>query len=45
MQIIKNAYTVKNENTAEKSSGMTGIKRKFTDIYMAIFKLEKKYTK
>ena len=45
MQIIKNAYTVKNENTEEKSSGMTGIKRKFTDIYMAIFKLEKKYTK
>lgn len=45
MQIIKNAYTVKNENTAEKSTGLTGIKRKFTDIYMAIFKLEKNYSK
>ncbi len=45
MQIVKNAYTVKNENTKEKSTGFTGIKRKFTDIYMAIFKLEKSYTK
>ncbi len=45
MQIVKNAYTVKNENTKEKSTGFTGIKRKFTDIYMAIFKLEKNYTK
>lgn len=45
MQIIKNAYTVKNENTKEKSTGIAGIKRKFTDIYMAIFKLEEKYTK
>lgn len=39
MQIVKNNYTSK------KSSGFEGIIRKFTDIYMAIFKVEKKYTK
>ena len=41
MQIVKNAFTVQNKNTQEKSTGFSGIKRKFTDIYMAIFKLEK----
>lgn len=35
MQIVKNTYT----------STETSIIRKFTDIYMAIFKIEKKYTK
>lgn len=45
MQIVKNAFTVQNKNTHEKSTGFTGIKRKFTDIYMSIFKLEKNYTK
>ncbi len=45
MQIVKNAFTVQNKNTQEKSTGFSGIKRKFTDIYMAIFKLEKNYTK
>ncbi len=39
MQIVKNTFTDKT------SEGWEGIKRKFTDIYMAIFKLEKNYTK
>lgn len=39
MQVVKNNYT------STVSSGFDGIKRKFTDIYMAIFKVEKKYTK
>jgi len=39
MQVVKNNYT------STVSSGFEGIKRKFTDIYMAIFKVEKKYTK
>ncbi len=39
MQISKNAYT---DNV---SSGFEGIKRKFTDIYLSIFKIEKQYTK
>lgn len=39
MQIVKNNYT----STIDK--GFEGILRKFTDIYMSIFKVEKKYTK
>lgn len=39
MQVSKNAFT----DTTSK--GLAGIKRKFTDIYMAIFKIEKTYTK
>ena len=39
MQVIKNTYT---SNIAE---GIKGIIRKFTDIYMAVFKLEASYTK
>lgn len=39
MQISKNAYT------GTEASGFDGIKRKFTDIYMSIFKIEKQYTK
>lgn len=39
MQIVKNNYT------STESKGFTGITRKFTDIYMSIFKVEKKYTK
>ena len=39
MQVIKNTYTGK------EASGIKGIIRKFTDIYMAVFKLESKYTK
>lgn len=39
MQVAKNTYSTK------ESSGIKGIIRKFTDIYMAIFKIEKSYTK
>ena len=39
MQVIKNRIT------GSESEGMEGIIRKFTDIYLAIFKLEKNYTK
>lgn len=39
MQVAKNAYT------SPVSNGWDGIKRKFTDIYLAIFKIEKTYTK
>ena len=39
MQLVKNTYT------SNEASGMKGIIRKFTDIYMAIFKIEKTYTK
>ena len=39
MQVAKNAYT------SPVSNGWEGIKRKFTDIYLAIFKIEKTYTK
>ena len=39
MQVIKNKITSK------KDQGIEGIIRKFTDIYLAVFKLEKNYTK
>ncbi len=39
MQVIKNTFT------SSEASGIEGIIRKFTDIYLAIFKLEKNYTK
>lgn len=39
MQVIKNSFT---DTT---STGIKGIIRKFTDIYLAVFKLEKQYTK
>ena len=39
MQVIKNDYTNRT------SKGIKGIIRKFTDIYMSIFKLESNYTK
>ena len=39
MQVIKNSMT------SSKDSGIEGIIRKFTDIYLAVFKLEKNYTK
>lgn len=39
MQVSKNAFT------SFESSGIDGIIRKFTDIYMSIFKIEKNYTK
>ena len=43
MQISKNSVTDKKYNKA--AEGLDGIKRKFTDIYMSIFKIEKNYTK
>ena len=39
MQVIKNTYTNSTDH------GIQGIVRKFTDIYMAVFKLESAYTK
>ncbi|MBO5138964.1 MAG: transglycosylase domain-containing protein [Bacilli bacterium] len=39
MQVIKNSFT------STESSGIKGLVRKFTDIYLAIFKLEKNYSK
>ena len=39
MQVIKNSFT------STESRGIAGIVRKFTDIYLAVFKLEKNYTK
>lgn len=39
MQVSKNNYT------STESRGWEGIKRKFTDIYMAMYQLEKTYTK
>ena len=40
MQVVKKTYT--NE---EDTSGLDGIIRKFTDIYMSVFKVESNYTK
>ena len=39
MQVIKNSFT------STVSGGIKGIVRKFTDIYLAVFKLEKNYSK
>lgn len=39
MQVVKRAYT------SGESHGIKGIVRKFTDIYMAVFKVESNYTK
>ncbi len=39
MQVIKNTFT------SSDASGIHGIIRKFTDIYLAVFKLEKTYNK
>ena len=40
MQVVKNTFT-----DANQDSGIKGIIRKFTDIYISIFQLEKNYTK
>lgn len=40
MQVVKNTFT-----DATEVSGFKGIVRKFTDIYISIFQLEKNYTK
>lgn len=43
MQLVKNTYTdIKQEKTDMDSEGII---RKFTDIYLSVFKLEKNYTK
>ena len=39
MQVVKNTYT------STEDEGIEGIIRKFTDIYLAVFKLEKDFTK
>lgn len=39
MQLVKNNYS------STVATGIEGIVRKFTDIYMAVFKIEKTYTK
>ena len=39
MQVVKNTFT------STEASGVKGIIRKFTDIYMSIFMVEKNYTK
>ncbi len=39
MQVIKNSFT------SSEDDGLSGIIRKFQDIYLAIFKLEQNYTK
>lgn len=41
MQVVKNTFT--DASLASMDSG--GIKRKFTDIYLSVFKLEKEYSK
>lgn len=39
MQVIKNSFT------STEAEGIQGLIRKFTDIYLAVFKLEKQYSK
>lgn len=40
MQVVKNSFT-----DAKLDTGVKGIIRKFTDIYLSVFKLEKNYSK
>ena len=42
MQVAKNSY---NADKADVTQGFEGIVRKFTDIYMAVFKIENNYSK
>lgn len=44
MQVAKNTFSVSEDGTIA-SSGFKGIVRKFTDIYISIFLIEKNYTK
>ena len=44
MQVAKNAFS-RNEEGKIASTGVDGIIRKFNDIYISIFKIEKNYTK
>lgn len=40
MQVVKNVFT-----NAKEKTGVTGVIRKFEDIYLAVYKLEAKYSK
>ena len=42
MQVVKNSFT---DKYGQKTSGAAGIIRKFEDIYLAVFRLEKDYSK
>lgn len=42
MQVVKNSFT---DKYGRLTSGIPGIVRKFEDIYLAVFKLEKNYSK
>ena len=42
MQVVKNSFT---DHLGQKTAGKDSIVRKFEDIYLAVFKLEKKYSK
>ncbi len=45
MQVAKNTFSRQESGEIASGMNMEGIARKFQDIYIAIFKLEKKYTK
>lgn len=45
MQVAKNTFSRQEDGEIASGLNMEGIARKFQDIYIAIFKLEKKYTK
>ena len=42
MQVVKNSFT---DKYGQKTSGVAGIIRKFEDVYLAVFRLEKDYSK
>ncbi len=42
MQVVKNSFT---DKYGQKTSGIAGIIRKFEDVYLAVFRLEKDYSK
>lgn len=45
MQVAKNTFSRDEDGDIASGLNLEGIARKFSDIYIAIFKLEKKYTK
>ena len=45
MQVAKNTFSRDDDGDIATGLNLEGIARKFTDIYIAIFKLEEKYTK
>ncbi len=45
MQVAKNTFSRDEEGEIASGMNLEGIARKFQDIYLSIFKLEKKYTK